>query len=100
MTSDEVQVVAPPPAPAVGVTVVEPATVVAVEALPALPVEPDRMILRFSGTVGPAEVEVRGGPVDIIEQREEGIIIVITRDTRIQIRVPRNRQRREDGPSR
>lgn len=98
VTSEEE--LAPPPAPVIGVTVVEPVTVVAVEAPPASPEDPDRMILRFSGTVGPAEVEVRGGPVDIIEQREEGIIIVITRDTRIQIRVPRNWQRREDGPSR
>ena len=98
MTSEEE--LAPPAAPAIGVTVVEPFIVEAVELPPAPPEDPERMILRFSGTVGPAEVEVRGGPVDIIEQREEGIIIVITRDTRIQIRVPRNWQRREDGASR
>jgi len=72
----------------------------AVELPPHPPEDPDRMILRFSGTVGPAEVEVRGGPVDVVERLEEGIIIVITRDTRIQIRVPRNWQRREDGPNR
>ena len=88
------------PVAAVEFTEAEPFIVTAIEAPPHPPEEPGRMILRFSGTVGPAEVEVRGGPVDIIEQREEGIIIVITRDTRIQIRVPRNWQRREDGASR
>ncbi len=99
VAQDEVEVVAVPDA-AVEVTEVEPFIVEFVDIPPQAPAGPDRMILRFSGTVGPAEVEVRGGPVDIIEQREEGIIIVITRDTRIQIRVPRNWQRREDGASR
>jgi hypothetical protein len=88
------------PVAAVEVTEVEPFIVTAVEVPPHPPEDPDRMILRFSGTLGPAEIEVRGGPVDIVEQKEEGIIIVITRDTRIQIRVPRNWERREDGPSR
>jgi len=88
------------PVAAVELTEFEPIIVEVVELPPAPPQEPERMILRFSGTVGPAEVEVRGRPVDIVERLEEGIIIVITRDTRIQIRVPRNWQRREDGANR
>jgi membrane-associated protease RseP (regulator of RpoE activity) len=88
------------PAPAVAVTDVEPVIVEAVELPPPPPTDPESMVLRYSGTVGPAEVEVRGGPVGIKEQMEEGILIIITRDARIQIRVPRSGRQREDGVSR
>ena len=99
VASDRVVVTATA-APTMEILEVEPFIVEAIEVPPHPPEDPERMILRFSGTVGPAEIEVRGGPVDIVEQKEEGIITVITGDTRIQIRVPRNWRQREDGANR
>lgn len=44
--------------------------------------------LRFSGNVGPAEVEVRGAPVNVTEDLENGEIMIRSQDVLVRIKVP------------
>jgi hypothetical protein len=50
--------------------------------------DPSTAPLRFSGMVGDAAVEVRGGRVNVIESEDGRMVIIRTGDTEIRIRVP------------
>lgn len=44
--------------------------------------------LRFSGSVGPAQVEVRGAPVNVTEDRQNGEIVIRSQDVLVRVKVP------------
>jgi hypothetical protein len=50
--------------------------------------DPSTAPLRFSGMVGDASVEVRGGRVNVIETEDGRMVIIRTGDAEIRIRVP------------
>lgn len=50
--------------------------------------DPSTAPLRFSGMVGDAAVEVRGGRVNVIEAEDGRMVIIRTGDAEIRIRVP------------
>lgn len=59
------------------------------EALPATPTPPADPLagpLRYAGAVGSTDVEVRGAPVSVSEDRERGVVVIRTGDVVVVIR--------------
>lgn len=54
----------------------------------AAPPEEDEGPLRFTGVLGDAAVEIRGGSVTVDQLREEGIMVIYTESNVIRIRIP------------
>lgn len=44
--------------------------------------------LRFTGSVGPAQVEVRGAPVNVTEDPQNGEIVIRSQDVLVRVKVP------------
>ncbi len=59
------------------------------QAVPTRGTGPTRAPLRYSGSVGDALVEVRGGKVSVMETPRDGLLVIRTGDAEIRIRVPR-----------
>jgi membrane-associated protease RseP (regulator of RpoE activity) len=51
------------------------------------PGEPVVPTLRFTGSIGTAEVEVRGAPVNVTKLEEAGVLIIRSQDIEVRIRV-------------
>jgi S1-C subfamily serine protease len=52
----------------------------------AWPAQPTQ--LRFSGNVGAAQVEVRGAPVNVTEDKKNGEIVIRSQDVLVRVKVP------------
>lgn len=50
--------------------------------------------LRYTGTLGPAEVEVRGAPVNVTEDERTGELVIRSHDLLVRVTIPGERRPR------
>ncbi|HKV06956.1 MAG TPA: hypothetical protein VJ725_02385 [Thermoanaerobaculia bacterium] len=50
--------------------------------------------LRYNGTLGPAQVEVRGAPVNVTEDEQTGELVIRSHDLLVRVKIPGERSPR------